>query len=91
MESVNSPIFPRSQVRIFRNATEAILKEQSQKSACTDPADVDLSTMGPLTLKIHRVLKEGDSVISALVEVIAEPSITGSRSSSWGLCGWPIR
>ena len=51
----------------------------------------DLSTIGPLRLRLQKMLKQEESVVSALVEVIAEPSSSSSRSRGHSLNGWPIR
>ena len=57
---------------------------------CVGP-EIDLSTIGPLRLRLQKLLKQEDSLVSALVEVIAEPSTSSSRHSAWSFSGWPIR
>jgi len=52
--------------------------------------EVDMSSIGPLTLHVDRILEEAASGRSVLVEVIAEPS-TCSNNDSWTVSGWPIR
>lgn len=52
---------------------------------------VDLSRVGPLRLKVHKIHKEGDNIISTLLEVTAESGSLGSKDSRWKTSGWPIR
>jgi hypothetical protein len=53
--------------------------------------EVDMSSIGPLTLHVDRILEEATSGRSVLVEVIAEPSKSGTNADSWAISGWPIR
>lgn len=52
---------------------------------------VDLSAIGPLKVRVQRVLEEDASVISALVEVTPNSGFSGSRSDSQSRPGWPVR
>lgn len=53
--------------------------------------EVDMSSIGPLTLHVDRILEEAGLGRSVLVEVIAEPSSSSNKADSWAVSGWPIR